>query len=51
MKKSGDIHQRNIPTKKSENSLASYTVTDGRMDGQTDRPTTHHGNRSSGPKK
>ena len=48
-KTSRDIHPRNIPTnfEKTTTLVAELEVL---TDGQTDRPTTRHGNRSSGPK-
>ena len=51
-KTSRDIHPRNIPTNFEKNPNIGCRVrgVDGRTDRQTDRPTTRHGNRSSGPK-
>ena len=45
---SRDIHPRNIPTNFEKNPNIGYLVRG--VDGQTDRPTTRHGNGSSGPK-
>ena len=49
LKKSRDIHPRNIPTnfEKIQTLVAELEVL---TDGRTDPPTTRHGNRSSGPK-